>query len=449
MDEGHIILGNLSGGDLVYEQSADLLGRLLTRFVFFYAKRRHHPERTFVAYLDECHRYLSGDVPNMLAEVRKYGVAIVAAHQWLAQLGQRDDPIREAVCKAPNIRVVFRIKDPAEAVELAESVTPLNLEMPVQLLIKPTVVGHTRTMFRNGSVAMQNATTIAEGEAHSNSASVSDGVNESLTHSLSISETDGISESDSESSSESSSDGANWSESRGGGNSWGRSNSRAVARDPYANTRPLQGITDTRQSSGGQDRSWGTTHGGSSQRSSSHSTDHSVSRNHATTVTEGFAKTRGTSHIKTHGTIDTRSASRADTSGTTVSAGFSEGIEPVYANLPSAVHGKDNVLYMAAQELLSLPTGEAQISYVGQDGRVSTRLRTPRVRATVLGELEFAALRHRFLERAPHAIPAPTALAALEDRERRLIQQAKHVEEAEEPRSFRVVAAPRPSTSRV
>ena len=37
MDEGHIILANLSGGGLVYEKGADLLGRLLMRFVVIFS----------------------------------------------------------------------------------------------------------------------------------------------------------------------------------------------------------------------------------------------------------------------------------------------------------------------------------------------------------------------------------------------------------------------------
>jgi Type IV secretion-system coupling protein DNA-binding domain len=165
LDEGHIILANLSGGEHVYEQGADLLGRLLTRFLFFHARRRHKPHVPYFVYLDECHRYLSGDVPNLLAEVRKYGLGLVLAHQWLAQLGRRDDPIREALCKGPNLRAVFRIKDPVEAAELAEMTIPLDLEMPVRQLVRPTVIGHLRTLFRNASTGRQSSTTTTMGSS--------------------------------------------------------------------------------------------------------------------------------------------------------------------------------------------------------------------------------------------------------------------------------------------
>jgi DNA helicase HerA-like ATPase len=110
LDEGHIILVNLSGGSRVYERDADLLGRLLTRSLFFHAKRRRAPDRTFVVYLDECHRYLSGDLEHLLAESRKYGVALVLAHQWLEQATTESENMLAALRNATNVKVVFRIE---------------------------------------------------------------------------------------------------------------------------------------------------------------------------------------------------------------------------------------------------------------------------------------------------------------------------------------------------
>ena len=163
LDEGHIILANLSGGQRVYEADAELLGRLLTRFLFFHAKRRRHPERPFFFYLDECQRYLSGDVETMLAEVRKFGVGVVLSHQWLSQLGAPDEPMREAVLNATNFKAVFRVKSPKEAEDLATAVIPLNLETPVAVLNKPTVVGNRRTLFRSRGVAKHEARSTAVG----------------------------------------------------------------------------------------------------------------------------------------------------------------------------------------------------------------------------------------------------------------------------------------------
>jgi hypothetical protein len=76
----------------------ELLGRLLVRMFFFHAKRRHQkPITPYWLYLDECQLYLSGDIQQMLAEVRKFGLGCVLSHQFLAQLGEPDDELRSAV----------------------------------------------------------------------------------------------------------------------------------------------------------------------------------------------------------------------------------------------------------------------------------------------------------------------------------------------------------------
>jgi hypothetical protein len=444
MDEGHIILCNLSGATKVYEQGADLLGRLLTRFMFFHARRRRNTNRTFVAYLDECHRYLSGDIPNIFAEVRKYGVAIVAAHQWLGQLGKPNEPVREAMSKGPNIKVVFRVRDPEEAKQLAEAVIPLNLEMPVQALVKPTVVGHRRTLFRNASTALSQSETLTEGESHSISNSEAYGQNESTTISESVSETDGTTVTDSESESYGSSNGENWSDSDSSGQSSSGSNSRAVSRDPYKyglDSRPIQSVTKTSQSSDGEDQSTSRAQGGSSGESYAATSGHSVADTHSTTVTNGTAYTSGTSYTQTQGKTDGRSSSVGRTEGRTKSIGYSEGIEPIYENLPSAVHSKDNVLYMAAQKLLSLETGVAWMSYVGRNGRVTTRLQIPELPAAAIDNDGFSVLRTKLFEQSKSAIPMQQAVAMLEQRERNLIAEAKAVGQIEEPTTFRVLVA--------
>jgi len=181
LDDGHIILVNLSPGTRVSDADAELLGRLLTRFIFFHAKRRLRPDTPFFFYLDECQRYLSGDVPELLGEARKYGLGCVLGHQWLAQLGTPDDPIREAVLNGPNLKAVFRLKNPKEAEELAETVIPFNLEQPVAALTKPAVVGYERTMFRSWGTAEHRARSAATGSSHSESDSDSQSESESTS----------------------------------------------------------------------------------------------------------------------------------------------------------------------------------------------------------------------------------------------------------------------------
>ena len=142
MDDGQIFLANLSGGGLVYERAADLLGRLLLRFLVFHAKRRRRPERFFAVYADECQRYLTGDLPVALAELRKQGVALALGCQWQSQLAEAGEEVLSAVRNATNIKIAFQLKDHMEAADLAEMLIPLNLEEPIAALNKETVVGY-------------------------------------------------------------------------------------------------------------------------------------------------------------------------------------------------------------------------------------------------------------------------------------------------------------------
>jgi hypothetical protein len=482
MDEGHIILANLSGGSRVYEQGADLLGRLLIRFMFFHARRRRNPDRPYFLYLDESHRYLSGDLPNIFAEIRKYGCGVVAGSQWLALAGKRDDPVREALAKGPNIRMVFRIADSEEAAEIAESVIPLDLEQPVKALIKPTVVGHKRTVLRgrgtgsnqsqsyseadavtvNASTTLSNsvADTISESEADSVTESHSETTTRGTSHtegssvgtSESISETDGTSSSYGESSSDSR------------GSSSGSSRDYSETSDPTKSMTlrgPVVSTSTGWGSSGDSSRSH--SDGSNWQEGSSHATTTSSGSSYAESVadteSESFGVTDGisTGRTTTRGTSQTIGRSKADTRGISIgktktsgsSAGtsenlnYSEAFEPVYANLSSAVHGKENALYMAARELLSLKRGVARIAYVGEDGRIECELHVPKVRSTKVTDELFNALRQRLLEQSQSAVPMADAVQALADREAQLKLSAaapplRQPDKEPEPREFRV-----------
>lgn len=102
MDNRHIVLVNLSDGSRADKDATAMIGRLLTRFIFLNLPRRQNPQVPFFYYLDECQRYLSGDIADMLAEARKYGLGVVLSHQWQTQLsrhgeGSVGDPIVSAL----------------------------------------------------------------------------------------------------------------------------------------------------------------------------------------------------------------------------------------------------------------------------------------------------------------------------------------------------------------
>jgi hypothetical protein len=440
MDEGHIILANLSGGSQVYEKGADLLGRLLIRFLLFHAKRRRRPHRLFPVYLDECQRYLSGDVPVALAELRKAGCAMVLAHQWQSQLERVDEEILSAVRNATNIKVAFRIKDHKEASDLAEMLLPLDLERPIDILRKETVVGYERGSLRNGSMTTSSGTSTANAHSVTDNVSetrstgttkgtadtVTDGTGRSRATTVGESEsktfTTGRSETVGESESETFSEGTSTSEGSGSTGSIGH----RYGYDSY----PV-----TTQWPDDYDYSTGTATSDSYSSTESSGTASSRGTSRATTTSESESISRGTSRAETEGTSESHSVGHTDSVqtseglaksngravgetrttgsnwGTATSAGFSEALIPIMDMRAGGVHSKENMLYKAAQMLRSLPTGRCVISYAGGSGLETAMLKVPYRQTIPLSEEAFAKLRicqrRRHCFRRPHR-PSPS-----------------------------------------
>jgi hypothetical protein len=371
LDEGHIILVNLSPGTRVSDADAELLGRLLTRFIFFHAKRRRRPDIPFFFYLDECQRYLSGDVPELLGEARKYGLGCVLGHQWLAQLGQPDDPIREAVLNGPNLKVVFRLKNPKEAEELAETVIPFDLEQPITALTKPAVVGYERTTFKSWGTAEHRAQSSAKAS--------------------SFSESDSESEGESESSSAMAAEGLS------------ASTSMMVPTTGWMVTPEMMtaGTGSSNSSAGGSQS--------------------------------------GSSRTWARSTTRSESSVKANMEGTSTSEGVTEGIVPVFKDLPGGVHSLENVRYMAARELRSLGRGNAFISYVGIDGWKGAKVAVARVLEAQAPAEGADGVRSAMLNASPSALPTPDAQAAVDRREQEIFAAAAGLNsptgEAEAPRA--------------
>lgn len=71
--------------------------------------------RPFHVYLDEFHTFTTGSLATMLAELRKYRVGLVLAHQYLTQL---DPKLRDAVLGSAGTLITFRVG--AEDAEVLE-----------------------------------------------------------------------------------------------------------------------------------------------------------------------------------------------------------------------------------------------------------------------------------------------------------------------------------------
>jgi type IV secretory pathway TraG/TraD family ATPase VirD4 len=109
MDEGRILLVNLAKG-IIGEDTASLLGSLIVaRFGLAALSRAEISEadrKDYFLYLDEFPSFTTLSLAEMLAELRKYRLNLVLAHQYLAQL---DLKIRDAIFGNVGTMISFRI----------------------------------------------------------------------------------------------------------------------------------------------------------------------------------------------------------------------------------------------------------------------------------------------------------------------------------------------------
>jgi Type IV secretory pathway, VirD4 components len=109
MDSGNALFVNLSKGRMGSDASS-LLGALLVTRIGLAALARADAEptqrRPFFVYLDEFQNFTTLSVASMLSELRKYGVGLTLAHQYLGQLVPE---VREAVLGNAGSMIAFRV----------------------------------------------------------------------------------------------------------------------------------------------------------------------------------------------------------------------------------------------------------------------------------------------------------------------------------------------------
>jgi len=118
MDQGQVLLVNLAKGRLG-EDSSTLLGGLIVSTLGLAAFSRAEttgPRRPFFIYLDEFQTFTTLMLANMMSELRKYGIGLILAHQYLHQL---DPDIRHAVLGNAGTLMSFRV-GPEDASVLAK-----------------------------------------------------------------------------------------------------------------------------------------------------------------------------------------------------------------------------------------------------------------------------------------------------------------------------------------
>ena len=123
MDEGQVLLVNLSKGRLGSDSSRLLGGLIMTSFGLAALSRADQSEaerRPYFIYADEFQNFTTLAIVEMLSELRKFGVGVVLAHQYLNQLRPE---IRHAILGNAGTIISFRV-GPEDAPFLAREFEP-------------------------------------------------------------------------------------------------------------------------------------------------------------------------------------------------------------------------------------------------------------------------------------------------------------------------------------
>ncbi|MCC7436414.1 type IV secretion system DNA-binding domain-containing protein [Candidatus Nomurabacteria bacterium] len=123
MDNKKILIVNLSKGR-IGEQNTSLLGSMIITKIYIAAMSRADvsPSRmaglpAFYFYVDEFQSFANESFANILSEARKYKLALIIAHQYIAQM---EESVRDAVFGNVGTSISFRV-GPLDA-ELLEKV---------------------------------------------------------------------------------------------------------------------------------------------------------------------------------------------------------------------------------------------------------------------------------------------------------------------------------------
>ena len=109
MDEGKILILNLSKGKIGEDASKLLGGLLITKLQLAAMSRVDVPEsqrRDFFLYVDEFQNFATESFVNILSEARKYRLGLILAHQYISQM---EEKVRDAVFGNVGTLISFRV----------------------------------------------------------------------------------------------------------------------------------------------------------------------------------------------------------------------------------------------------------------------------------------------------------------------------------------------------
>jgi len=135
MDEGKILIMNLSKGRIGEDNSALLGAMMITKIQLAAMSRVDIPEnerKDFYLYIDEFQNFSTDSFANILSEARKYRLNLILAHQYIEQLSEK---VKPAVFGNVGTMIVFRV-GAADAEELVKEFTPTFTEEDIVNLPK-------------------------------------------------------------------------------------------------------------------------------------------------------------------------------------------------------------------------------------------------------------------------------------------------------------------------
>ncbi|KKQ39498.1 MAG: hypothetical protein US56_C0016G0004 [Candidatus Moranbacteria bacterium GW2011_GWF2_37_7] len=112
MDEKKILILNLSKGKIGEDNSKLIGGLLITKIQQAAMSRVNVPEEQrsdFYLYVDEFQNFATESFASILSEARKYHLNLILANQYVAQLTQTSEVVRDAVFGNVGTIVTFRV----------------------------------------------------------------------------------------------------------------------------------------------------------------------------------------------------------------------------------------------------------------------------------------------------------------------------------------------------
>ncbi len=109
MDEGKILILNLSKGKIGEDNSMLLGALLITKIQLAAMSRVNIPEeerKDFFLYVDEFQNFATESFVNILSEARKYRLALILGHQYISQM---EEKVRNAIFGNVGTIVSFRV----------------------------------------------------------------------------------------------------------------------------------------------------------------------------------------------------------------------------------------------------------------------------------------------------------------------------------------------------